>query len=503
MSRTEKYKNNKFINKEGTFEKQGEYISDQMKLNSKIEVNNLWSKCLGFIKTKVTEQSFKTWFEPIKPRSIENNILNIQVPSQFFYEWLEEHHIEVLSEVINRELGPKGKLAYSIIIDKESNLKKSHSANLKTETNKSNHYKNKKQDISLIESGFNAGFSDSYLNPKYTFDKFVEGDSNQLASSAAQAISKKPGKTSFNPLMIYGRVGLGKTHIMQAIGHEVKIKFPDKRILYTSSEKFTNQFIEALRNNQIQNFINHYLQIDLLLIDDIQFLTGKEKTQEIFFHIFNHLHQHGKQIVITSDCPPKDLKGLQERLLSRFKWGLTADIQKPDFETRVAIIESKLEMENVKIAPNLVKYIASSIDSNIRELEGTLVSLIAHSSLNDAEINFDLVKQVLNNIVDKIETEVNIDYLQKIVAEYLKISVEDIKGSSRKKEIVVARQIAMHLAKSYTNHSLKYIGEYFGGKHHSTVIHAMQAVEDMISVDSKIRKQFKSITEMVKLKSPN
>ncbi len=452
--------------------------------------NSIWNRCLQHIKSKINEQSYKTWFEPIKAQKFENNTLSIQVPSQFFYEWLEEHHINILTEVISLELGKNGKLAYSILVNNNQEKEKTKP---EIKVNKENSYEEKLKNKYKYQNDFNK---------KYTFDNFIEGHGNRLAKSAAQAIAKKPGETSFNPLMIYANVGLGKTHIMHALVYETKKLMPQKKCFYLSSESFTSQFIEAIRNNETQDFVDYYINADILLIDDIQFLTGKEKTQEMFFHIFNHLHRYGKQIVLTSDCPPAQLKGMHERLLSRFKWGLTTDIQKPDFETKVAIIESKLLQNNLDIPLNLIKYIASSIDSNIRDLEGTVVSLIAHASLNETEITFDLVKQVLSNIVQKVETEINVKYLQKLVSEYMQISEEDMKGSSRKKEIVIARQLGMYLSKNYTTHSLKSIGEYFGGKHHSTVIHAMQAVEDMLATEKHIRKQLTAMTDMIKLKMP-
>ncbi|MCP3660596.1 MAG: chromosomal replication initiator protein DnaA [Bacteroidetes bacterium] len=450
----------------------------------------IWDRCLQYIKSRVNEQSFKTWFIPIIPQKIEKDTLTIQVPSKFFYEWLEENYLDILTEIISKELGDKGKLAYSILINSPQITEK------KIEETKPDKKSNFEKKISTRFENQN------YFSKKYTFDNFIEGDSNRLAKSAAQAVSKKPGETSFNPLMIYADVGLGKTHIMHALAYETKLINPEKKCFYLSSESFTSQFIEAIRNNETQEFVNYYINSDVLLIDDIQFLTGKEKTQEMFFHIFNHLHRYGKQIVISSDCPPTQLKGMHERLLSRFKWGLTTDIQKPDFETKIAIIDSKLIQNDIKVPLNLIKYIASSINTNIRDLEGTIVSLIAHASLNDSQINFELVKQVLSNIVQKVETEINIKYLQKLVSEYMQISEEEMRGSSRKKEIVIARQLAMYLSKNYTSHSLKSIGEYFGGKHHSTVIHAMQAVEDMLATEKNIRKQLSAMTDMIKLKMP-
>ncbi|MDX1628632.1 MAG: chromosomal replication initiator protein DnaA, partial [Fulvivirga sp.] len=345
-------------------------------------------------------------------------------------------------------------------------------------------------------------YQKSQLNPNYNFDTYIEGDCNRLARSAGYAVAQKPGVTSFNPLMVYGGVGLGKTHLVQAVGNEIKENLQqDKFVLYVSSEKFTNQFIDALKNNKIQEFQNFYMQVDVLIIDDVQFLAGKERTQEIFFHIFNHLHQAGKQIIMTSDCPPRDLKGLQERLLSRFKWGLTADLQQPDYETRVAIIQRKMQADGIYIPENVIEYLAYSVDTNIRELEGVLISLIAHASLNRMEIDLELAKQTLKNIVQDIDTEVSIDYIQKTVAEYFKVDVASLKDKVRKKEIVIARQVAMYFSKEYTNHSLKAIGYHFGNRDHSTVIHAVQSVNDMIDTNTNFKSSVEELKKKLKMKA--
>jgi len=275
----------------------------------------------------------------------------------------------------------------------------------------------------------------------------------------------------------------------------------DNFVLYVSSEKFTTQFTDAIKNNSIQSFTNFYLQVDTLLIDDVQFFAGKEKTQEMFFHIFNHLHQNGKQIVMSSDRPPRDLLGLQDRLLSRFKWGLTADLQMPDFETRMAIIMRKMQSDGIIIPDDVVEYLAYSVDTNVRELEGVLISLIAHATLNKAEINLELAKQTLKNIVRDIESEVGVDYIQKTVGEHFQITVAELKDKTRKKEIVIARQVAMYLCKEYTNHSLKSIGYHFGGRDHSTVIHAVQSVSDAIDVNSKFSEQILSLKKKMRMKS--
>ena len=467
-----------------------------------IESGSVWNDCLEIIQGNVGEKSFATWFKPIIPLKFENQVLTIQVPSQWFYEWLEEHYIEVLKTAIIAVIGPAAKLQYSVIVDKGNSRSQALSVNLphsRVKRNNIDEMDNYVSPFKIPEIGINQ--RDSQLNPAYIFDTLVEGDCNRLARSAGLAVAQKPGITSFNHLMFYGGVGLGKTHLIQAIGNEVKDKFKNKFVLYVSSEKFTSQFIDALKNHKIQEFQNYYMQVDVLLIDDVQFLAKKEKTQEIFFHIFNHLHQLGKQIILTSDCAPKDLKGLEERLLSRFKWGLTADIQLPDYETRLAIIQSKMENDGIDIPEEVTDYLAYSVDTNIRELEGVLISLIAHASLNRVEINLELAKHTLKNLIDDIDTEVNIDYIQKTVAEYYDVNARALKDKIRKKEIVMARQVAMYFAKMYTRHSLKAIGMHFGGRDHSTVIHSIQAVEDMIDTNSGYAASLKELQKKIKIKA--
>ncbi len=453
----------------------------------------IWNKCLLYIQGQISEQTYKTWFTPIIAKDFKDGILTIQVPSQFFYEWLEEHHLPLLKQAVRQEIGPHGKLAYAVIIDKGNKKQKPLMVNLPT-------YPGPAPKGIIAESPTISGNDIFQLNPNYLFDNLIEGSCNQLAKSAAQAVAKQPGGTAFNPLMLYGGVGLGKTHISQAIGNEVKTFFPEKKVAYISSEKFTTQFIEALRNNCVQSFTGQYLGVDLLILDDIQFLSGKEKTQEIFFHIFNHLHQLKKQIIITSDCAPRDLKGLQERLLSRFKWGLTADLQCPDFETRVAIIHSKVAADGITLSSDLIDYIAKHVDTNVRELEGVLISLIAHASLTKRDINIELAQQVLTHIVEQQTTsETTIEIVQQQVAAHYNISLDDLKGKSRKKELVTARQVAMHLIKKYTNHSLKSIGAYFGGRDHTTVIHAVQVIDQLLDKDLGYARLYATLESKIKL----
>ncbi|MBC6610707.1 chromosomal replication initiator protein DnaA [Hymenobacter sp. BT507] len=482
------------------------------------DFRTVWVNCLRVIKANIGEQSFRTWFEPIVPVQLHNNVLIIQVPSQFFYEWLEEHYVDVLKKSIFQELGPDGRLEYSIVVDQGNAQSQPRTLNLPTSRKAAQPAPSAGPAAALaagpmsssarhvagaaaapaaapptLRNPFEASkvvdrnYVNSQLNTTYTFENYIEGDCNRLARSAGLAVANKPGTTSFNPLMVYGGVGLGKTHLVQAIGNHIKATTPDKFVLYVSAEKFTNQFIESVRINSVQDFANFYLLVDILILDDVQFMSGKDKTQEMFFHIFNHLHQAGKQIVMTSDRPPRDLNGLEDRLLSRFKWGLTADLQSPDFETRMAIIQNKMQQDGIDIPPQVVEYLAHSVNTNVRELEGVLISLVAQSSLNRREIDLEMAKQALRHIIEEVEAEVNLDFIQKTVAEYFSLPVELLKAKTRKKEVVTARQVAMYFAKEHTTHSLKSIGHHFGGRDHSTVIHSVQTVSDLIDSDKSFR----------------
>ena len=470
----------------------------------------VWDNCLQTIRKNVNQQSFKTWFEPIKPVRLEQNALTIQVPNKFFYEWLEEHYVNLLKMTIRRELGERGRLEYQILMSSNGQL----SADKPATANGSSHANGKASDDNgyvpgsvdyqaiknpFVIPGIKKFKVDPQLNLNYTFDNYIEGDCNRLARSAGLAISKKPGGTSFNPLVIFGAVGLGKTHLGHAIGNEVIKGMPDKAVLYVSSEKFTNQIIQAIKNNAINDLVNFYQLIDVLIVDDIQFLANKQKTQEIFFHIFNQLHQNGKQIVLTSDRPPKDLDGMEERLISRFKWGLSADLQAPDLETRIAILEAKMSQEGIEIPQDVTEFICYNIKNNIRELEGVLVSLVAQSSLNQQEIDIELAKRVIRNFVRQINKEITVDYIQKLVAEHFGLGVDKLQGKTRKRQVVIARQLSMYLAKNLTDKSLKAIGEIFGGRDHSTVIYSCKTVQDLMETDTIFKDTVSDLEKKIKL----
>lgn len=461
-----------------------------------LDAAQAWQRCLNVIREYVPDQSFKTWFEPIVPSRLVGDTLTIQVPSEFFYEWLEENYVHVLRRAIDEAIGPQGLLEYAVIVDQGTDKKPPMGytvPNQRTAPQTSQPPpRPTSQEVAPLRTPFELPDLDgleltSYLNPIYTFENYIEGDCNRLARSAGMAVAQKPGVTSFNPLMIYGGVGLGKTHLVQAIGNQIKANNPARFVLFVSTEKFMNQFVMAVKNNSVQNFTNFYLRVDVLILDDVQFLAGKERTQETFFHIFNHLHQSGKQIIMASDRAPKDLQGMQDRLLSRFKWGLSADLQTPDLETRVAIILKKLHGDGVNIDYEVVEYLAHSIDTNVRELEGVIVSLIAQATLMRRDIDMDLARSVLRNIVQGSEKEVTIEGILEVVTDLYRVSATDLKGKSRKKEIVFPRQLAMYLAKEYTDLSLKSIGYHLGDRDHSTVIHAIQSVSEAMENRSDVR----------------
>ncbi|VAX24913.1 Chromosomal replication initiator protein DnaA [hydrothermal vent metagenome] len=453
------------------------------------EPKNIWKQCLSFIKENVPPITYNTWFIPIKPISYEDNILKIQVPNSYFIEWIDEHYNTVINTTVKQILGENGKLVYIVLdndefqseeIIREEELEKSRTQVLK------------------IQPEIRPDF-ESYLIPKYKFENFIKGEGNQLARAAAVAIAENPAETSFNPFFIYGGVGLGKTHLIQAIGNKIIEKYPSKRVIYLSTEQFTVEFIDAIQSGKISEFSSFYKSMDVLIIDDIQFLIGKEKTQDHFFHLFNRLHQAGKQIILSSDKPPKDLKGLSERLISRFQWGLSADIQAPDFETRIAILKNKAESYGIYISPEILEYIAFNITSNIRELEGCLIKLLAGASLNSQEINLELARKTVKEIATGRQVNISIDYITQIVCEYFEVDENKLREKNRKKEVVLARQIAMFLSKKLTKSSLKTIGLHFGGRDHSTVIHAYNNIDQMVSDDNSTKDIVDSIRNKIEL----
>lgn len=461
---------------------------------------HVWSACLNQLGERVNSQSYKAWLEPIVPTRLEAGVLTLQVPSHFFYEWIEEHYEEMIAAVVETVLGKDARVAYEIAKDdppidahedilavappprSEPTSYPPQPESFRTGNATPNHKRSSQ-----------SGSFQNFLNPRYTFENFIKGESNQFARAAATAVANNPGGTAFNPLVIYGGTGLGKTHLIQAIGNRVLQLNPNKRVIYVSSEKFTVEFVEAIQSDRINEFSAFYRSMDILIVDDIQFFAGKEKTQDSFFHTFNELHQLSKQIILSSDRPPKELNGLDDRLLSRFQWGLTADIQPPDLETRIAILQHKAKEQKIELPVEVVECLAANITNNIRELEGCLISLLARASIQRKEITVDLTHEVLRHTIGQVKSPVTIDEIQRGVCEYFSLPIDLLSAKTRKQEIVNARQIAMYLAKELTNSSLKTIGLHFGGRDHSTVIHAYQCVEDLMRVDTKYRSTVEQI----------
>lgn len=451
-----------------------------------------WKDCLTIIKENVPQITYNTWFLPIKPVNLVDSTLKVEVPSEFFVDWIEEHYHTILEKALTSAIGENAKLTYKIVEDKSEQL------DLLDEIKKKEDEK-KSFTSNSIESKHDKKNIDPHLNPRYKFDNFIKGEGNQLARAAAIAISENPGETSFNPFFIYGGVGLGKTHLIQAIGNQIIERHPNKKAIYLSMDTFTVEFVDAIQNDSVNEFAHFYKTMDILIIDDIQFLSGRERTQDLFFQIFNILHQSGKQIILSSDKPPKDLKGLNERLISRFQWGLSADIQPPDFETRVAILKNKSESYGIALSNAIMEYIALNITSNIRELEGCLIKLLASSSLNSQEIEFELAKKVVKEISTQVKTNISIETITKEVCAFLNLEENKVREKNRKKEIVLARQIAMYLSKKLTTSSLKTIGLHFGGRDHSTVIHAYNTIEQLISSDVVMKETIDKIKNKIEL----
>ena len=475
------------------------------------DYKQIWQDCLKIIKDNINYQSYKTWFEPIEPIKLNDNILTIQVPSLFFYDWLETKYIDLLKATIKKELGPAGRLEYSIIMDNSYNNSNPYTIKLPTLNKKAtkNQYVSVPININRNESkfipnpfiipGLKKINIESQLVESKSFENFVEGDCNRLARSAGYAVANNPGKTSFNPLFIYSNVGLGKTHLAHAIGLRVKESFPDKTVLYVSAEQFTTQFIDSIKNNNKNDFVHFYNMIDVLIIDDIQILSGKEKTQDVFFYIFNQLHQNSKQIVITSDKAPIEMKGINSRLLSRFKWGLSADLQTPDLETRIAIIKNKLYNDGVEMPKDVIEYLAAKITTNIREIEGSIISILAQSSLNKKNIDLDLAKQMIDQFVKTNKKKISVDHIKKIIYEYFDMPIDRINSKTRKRDIVQARQLAMYFSKRYTKLPLATIGLHCGNKNHATVLHACRIVNNLIETDKKFKRYVKELETKINL----
>jgi len=473
----------------------------------KTDYTQIWSNCLGVIKDNIPQISYQTWFEPIVPVKLDADVLTIQVPSLFFYEYLEEQYIDLLSKTLRKELGNNAKLEYNVVMD-NAHMANQQPYTLNFPTSNKTDLRNRpvsvgnqeKPDIRnpFVIPGIKRLSVDPQLNGDYNFENFVEGECNRLARSASLAVAKNPGKTAFNPLFLYGNSGLGKTHLAQSIGIEVKRNMPEKTVLYVNANKFQTQFTDSVRNNSQNDFLNFYQMIDVLIIDDVHEFAGKTKTQNTFFHIFNHLHQSSKQLILTSDKAPVELQGLEDRLLSRFKWGLAADLQIPNFETRVSILNKKIYKDGLTVPEEVVYYIASNVVNNVRELEGALISLLAQATLNKKEITFESAKQIIDKLVKKTTKEVSIDSISETVCEYFGLELDILQSKTRKREIVQARQIAMFFSKGLTNSSLSTIGAKIGKKDHATVLHACKAINNLIETDKDFKGQIKEIEAQLK-----
>ena len=427
---------------------------------------NLWDEILARVETKVNRHSFYTWFKPTTFVAADTLTVTVRVPNPLFKDWLMKHYAGVIGEAMNELKHPE--LVVNFIAEQQNEV-----APLAVGVSDGAVFE---PDVSVAPQG-QAG-----LNPRYTFDTFIVGSSNQFAHAACRAVAEAPSR-SYNPLFIYGGVGLGKTHLMHAVGQYVLQHDRNLKLTYISSERFMNEMINAVRYDRIIDFRERYRTVDVLLVDDIQFLAGKEGTQTEFFHTFNALYDSQKQIVLSSDSPPHDIPALEERLRSRFEWGLIADIGSPDLETKIAILKKKAEAEVVPLPDNVAIYIASKIKSNIRELEGSLIRLIAYASLTGQELTLPLAQEVLKNIIDHDEKAVTIEIIQKYVADYYNLKLVDLKSRNNSKSVAMPRQIAMYLCKSLTDASLPEIGRSFGGKHHSTVIHSIRKIDDMRKKD--------------------
>jgi chromosomal replication initiator protein len=437
----------------------------------------LWDKTLNIIKSELSEVSFNTWIKSCEPISISSNTLKISVPNSFTQDILDKRYKDLVANSIKAVCSKLYTIEFIIMSD-----------SYEKEENKSNTSKMSKSIIVNDEMS-------STLNPKYTFNSFVIGNSNRFAHAASLAVAESPAK-AYNPLFIYGGVGLGKTHLMHAIGHYILDGNPNAKVVYVSSEKFTNELINAIKDDKNEEFRNKYRNVDILLIDDVQFIAGKERTQEEFFHTFNALHDANKQIILSSDRPPKEIPTLEDRLRSRFEWGLIADIQVPDFETRMAILKKKADVENLNVANEVMGYIATRIKSNIRELEGALIRIIAYSSLTNREVTVDLASEALKDIISKKQGKhVTIDSIQDIVSSYFNLRVDDLKSQRRTRNVAYPRQIAMYLSRKLTDMSLPKIGEEFGGRDHTTVIHAYEKISENLKTDDSLQNIINDITK--------
>lgn len=459
----------------------------------------LWNRCLKVIRDNVPDTTFNTWFIPIVPLKYEDKTLTLQVPSQFFYEFIEDKFIDLLRATLYKEIGEGTKLMYNVMVDKSS----------KTTVNLEASNRSLTASAKTILQGNKAPNTlkapavqdlDSQLNPDYTFENFIEGYSNKLSRSVAESVAQNPAKTVFNPLFLHGTSGVGKTHLANAIGTKIKEIYPEKRVLYVSAHLFQVQYTDSVRNNTTNDFINFYQTIDILIIDDIQEFAGVTKTQNTFFHIFNHLHQNGKQLILTSDRAPILLQGMEERLLTRFKWGMVAELEKPSIELRRNILKNKLHRDGLQFPTDVIDYIAENVHESVRDLEGVVISIMAHSTIYNKEITLDLAQRIIQKIVRNEPKVITIDTIIDAVCKHFDIEASIIHTKSRKREVVQVRQIAMYLAKKHTDSSSSKIGQLIGSKDHATVLHACKIVKEQCEVNKVFRADIESLETALKRK---
>ena len=461
----------------------------------------LWNRCLSIVRDNVGESMYNTWFTPIVPLSYNDNKFVVQVPSQFFYEYIEEQFAFLLRQALNRVVGQETQLLYRIMIDHSNTNNGSTTIPTADTPVKQNVPTN--APVNTPFTSIEKTTFDPQLNRNYNFANYIEGVSNRLARCAGLNIAEQPGRSIFNPIFIWGASAVGKTHLANAIGLAVKERYPEKRVLYVSANLFQMQYSDAVVRNQSNDFLNFYQSIDVLIIDDVQELAGKTKTQNTFFHIFNHLHQTGKQLIMCCDREPSKLEGMEDRLLSRFKWGLVVEVEKPDFNLRKAILKHKTYKDGIIIPEDVIDYIAENVTSSVRDLEGVLISLLAHSTLMNAEINIQLAQKIVGNVVETptIEKEdITVDKICNIVCQYYSLPLEAINSKSRERKIAEARQVAMYLARTYTNTSLSVIGQSMGKRDHTTVLYACKTVQNQMDVDATFKARIHTLESQIQQK---
>lgn len=455
----------------------------------------LWNACLDIIRDNVPEQTYKTWFCPIVPLKFEDDTLVLQVPSQFFYEFLEEKFLDLLRQTIHKVFGERTKLMYSVMVVKNPPTAVPLPTHSGSSTPVSAIRKTTTKDIPQAPQITEL---DPHLNRDYNFETFIEGESNKLSRSVAEAVALNPAKTIFNPLFFYGASGVGKTHLANAIGTKIKELYPEKRVLYVSAHLFQVQYTDSVRNNTTNDFINFYQTIDVLIIDDIQEFAGVTKTQNTFFHIFNHLHQNGKQLILTSDRAPVLLQGMEERLVTRFKWGMVAELEKPTVELRKDILRNKIRRDGLQFPPEVINYIAENVSDSVRDLEGIIISIMAHSTIYNKDVDLELAQRIVRKVTQNESKAITIDNIINTVCKHFGLDTSAIHTKSRKREVVQARQIAMYLAKNYTDFSTAKIGSLIGNKDHATVLHACKTISELKEVSKSFQAELEEIQTALK-----